>query len=198
MLTRILHCAVSNPRIYDWVQALAGVQRVHDKLMPLLANTDHQVVLDVGGGTGGVIPLLPSNACYICLDIDPGKLVGLRCRHSRAHAILGSVTILPLADRSADIVVCKFVAHHLPPQALALALQECARVCRDRLVFLDAIRVPGRFLSSVLWRYDQGRFPYTAEELQQALAPQFELEQVKRFAVYHQYLLCSARPKGIR
>lgn len=187
--------ALDHPCVYDWIQALAGGRQVHRRLAPYLADTDGQVVMDLGAGTGGIIPLISPTARYIALDIDPGKVHGLRRRYPAAHALLGSATALPFASGEIDIVVCKAVAHHLPPPALALALRECARVCRGRFIFLDAVRVPGRFLSSAFWRYDLGRFPYTEDELGEALTQHFELERVERFTVYHRYLLCSARPK---
>jgi len=196
MLSRVPHWFVSRPWGYNLIQALAGARQIDRKLAPLFAGETGECVLDVGGGTGRLARLLPESACYVCLDNSPTQLRGLAQEGLRPLAVVGGAGVLPLADRSFDVVACIAVAHHLAPPELASALREMSRVCRRRLVFLDALRVPGRAVSDLLWRHDRGRFPHSDQELQTALTDCFDVVRVEYFAVWHRYLLCSATPRA--
>src|SRR5437879_12576308 len=80
MLTDILHRVFSNPTIYDTVQLVVGVSPHLDRrLAANLGETPARpTILDVGGGTGLPPSLWPACATYVCMDIDPVKLAGVR------------------------------------------------------------------------------------------------------------------------
>jgi ubiquinone/menaquinone biosynthesis C-methylase UbiE len=195
MLSRIARWFVHRPWGYNLVQTLAGARQVDRKLVPLFAETAGERVLDVGGGTGRLARLLPKSTRYVCLDKSSVQLQGLSQSDLLPSALVSDAGALPLVDKSIDVVACIAVAHHLSPPELASALREMSRVCRQRLIFLDALRIPGRVVSQLLWRYDRGRFPHTDEELQVALAECFNIVRIECFAVWHRYLLCSAEPR---
>ena len=194
MLAKILQWFVSHPSVYDLVQRVAGGRNAGQRLAVLLTSADGKIVLDMGGGTGRLLQLLPSTSRYLCLDNDPLKLRHLRQKYPDSSAVLGDATALPLADGAVDVIVCRGVAHHLAPETLDLAFREAARVCHT-FVFQDPILLPDRLISRLLWRYDRGRFPRSSSELQMALSQWFELQKVDKFTIYHQYMLCSAEPK---
>jgi ubiquinone/menaquinone biosynthesis C-methylase UbiE len=188
---RALGSLVAIPFVYDLVQRLAGVEKIFGRIRPLLGQAEGGVVLDAGAGTGNLESLLPESARYIWLDSDPQKLHGFR-RKSRAPALLADATRIPLGDRSVDWVLSAFVSHHLDDGQLAQMLDEFLRVAKDRLLFLDAVVAPTR-KSRLLWRYDRGRHPRSADRLLEELRARFGIESQEQFTILHRYLLVNAR-----
>jgi SAM-dependent methyltransferase len=186
---------VSDPRIYDAVQRLCGLEHTRQRLRPLLAETARSLVLDVGAGTGLVMPLLPPSARYIWLDNDPDKLRGALSAAERLRGMLGDATRLGLRDRSVDVAICFAMSHHLTDAELEAMLAELARVIRERLVFLDAVVVPRSPRSRLLWALDRGRHPRTLPTLRTAIERHFAIRTLEQYAVYHRYLLCTAAPR---
>lgn len=193
MLGSFCHKILSNPRVYDWVQRAVGGDKVRDRLMPILTETENQTVLDVGAGTGTLRAWLPPNCQYIWMDPDRSKLDGYLSRGG-GLAVLGSATEIGIVKKSVDQAFCVAVAHHLDDEALERALHEIARVTKHRLVFLDAIDC-SRTASRLLWSIDRGSFPRTPEVLRKFLEEGYVIERSDVFTVLHRYFLCVARPK---
>jgi ubiquinone/menaquinone biosynthesis C-methylase UbiE len=90
-------------------------------------------VVDVGCGTGTLaIALARAGARVVAVDGDEDVL-----RRARAKAggldvewRTGLADALPVADASADAVVCSLLLHHLGPEAKTAALAEARRVLR--------------------------------------------------------------------
>jgi SAM-dependent methyltransferase len=181
------------PPIYDLAQTLLGVRTTFARLAPRLADMEHALVLDVGGGTGIYRPRLPPSARYVCLDSDYLKLS--RARAMAPRVLLGDATSIPLAAKSVDFALCIGVAHHLPDAALRRALLEMARVVRTRLVFLDPLLKPGPSVGRLLWMLDAGSHPRTQPQLLDELSIGFRCERIETYAVHHHYLLCDAVPR---
>jgi SAM-dependent methyltransferase len=191
MLAEILHRVVAHPKVYDVVQNLAGTAELDRRLGATLGTLPGRpVILDVGGGTGLPASLWPAGAMYICVDIDPVKLAGFRRKQRLGTAVCGDGTRLPVRSGSVDLVVCKNVSHHLGDRDLHRLFRECARVLKSggRMLFIDAVYAPERWRSRLLWRYDRGSHPRTAEALRQAMANEFQITQWEVFAIVHQYL----------
>jgi ubiquinone/menaquinone biosynthesis C-methylase UbiE len=195
VLTDIVHRIVSNPRIYDGVQRLAGRDRNFERLSPHLADASGKTLLDIGGGTGECARIAPASATYIWLDNDPEKLSGFRAKFAHEWALLGEANQIGLKDKSVDIAVCMAVSHHLTDHQLSCALREVARVCRQKLIFLDAIRQETSTVSNLLWKYDRGSHPRTAGALRSSIAQYFSIEHEELYSIYHHYWLCTAKPK---
>ncbi|HKW72609.1 MAG TPA: class I SAM-dependent methyltransferase [Candidatus Dormibacteraeota bacterium] len=192
MLTDVLHRVAARPRVYDALQAVAGVAEVNRRVARRLAELPPvERLVDIGGGTGLAPELWPVGAAYICLDNDPLKLKGFRAKHSSGTPLIGDATRVPLLSHSIDLVVCKAVSHHIDDRALPLLFSESARLLRHggRLVFLDAILDPDRLRSRVLWRYDRGSYARPAEVIRSAMAAEFEIEHWEEFAIHHRYVL---------
>jgi len=198
MLRELLHRIVSIPRVYDTVQKLAGRDRIYRWLAPCLADYSGRKVLDVGGGTGELARIVPRAADYIWLDNDAQKLKGVRQKIKKVRAVLGDASQIGLKDKCVDVGVCVAVSHHLTDPQLADMLSEIGRVCRSRLIFVDAIRHQTSPLSNLLWRYDRGSYPRTAEQLRSCIERYFRIESEARNAVYHHYWLCVATPRTDR
>jgi len=193
-LSRTLTRIIGGPGLYNAVQIACGVRHTHARLRPLLADTDDKLVLDLGAGTGLALPILPRRARYVWVDRDPLKLHGCPLE-IRRRAVIGDATQLPFRDRRVDVALCFALSHHLADAQLEAMLGELQRVVRDRVIFVDAVDVPGRLLSRLLWRIDRGSYPRRRDVLLHALARRFTIERLDEYAVYHRYLLCTARPR---
>lgn len=105
------------------------------KLVAQVAEDAPHRVVEVGCGTASItrrlVDALPASH-VTATDNDPGTL----SRAARASADLGiqwlvaPATELPLADDTADAVVCSLVLHHLDPEQKSAALAEAERVLR--------------------------------------------------------------------
>jgi SAM-dependent methyltransferase len=197
-LTKLAHRLVARPIIYDIVQRLVGAGKIRRRLQIYVeALGDHGEVLDIGGGTGLYRDVWPTGWHYINLDNDPQKLRGFRRRSSGDTALLGDAAAVPLPDMSLDAVICTFVSHHLPDATLTAFVRESARVLRPNgtLIFIDPIWQPNRIVSRLLWAFDRGSHPRTRDRLVAAMSDHFDITRVEEFAILHEYLLCSGRPR---
>jgi len=101
------------------------------RLLPALPLAAARVVLDLGTGTGGLLPVLRAaapGAQLVGVDAAEGMLaVAARHEHG-ARLVLGDVQALPLADGCADTAVFSFVLHRVaePVRALGEA-RRCLR-----------------------------------------------------------------------
>ena len=191
--TSLAHRAVSHARIYDLVQWLVGVQYVHRRLRRHIDQTASDAsVLDVGGGTGLLRALWPPQCRYLCVDADEDKLIGCLQRHPGSAVVRADATRMPIASGSFDAAVCMFVAHHLSDADLEQVIRESARVLKEngKFFLVEPLWRPSRMIGRLLWRYDRGSFPRSANDLRAALSARFALTRWECFAVLHQYLLC--------
>ena len=193
MLAQILEFIVAHPWIYDRVQRMAGRDINYRRLRPLLYRARGERVLDAGGGTGEIARIIDPSTRYVCLDNDEQKLTGFLSKGGKGSAVLGDATRIPFQENAFHTAVSVAVSHHLTDGELDRLLSELARVCHCQLIFLDAVRERS-LLSNLMWRYDRGRNPRTAEHLLSIIRRHFALEDIQRYKIYHHYLLCIGRP----
>ena len=200
MLAEVVHYLAAKPWIYDRVQAMAGAGVVNRHLAGALQPLVRPAldVLDVGGGTGLARALFPADCHYVCLDSDPVKLQGFKQKYPDGISLLSDATSMPVDTASVDLVLCRFVTHHVPDGQLPDLLRESARVLKrgGRFIFVEAVRVDRRPIASLLWHYDRGSYPRREEEVRARLQTRFEIEHWERFAVFHQYVVGVARPSA--
>jgi hypothetical protein len=99
-----------------------------------------------------------------------------------------------------SVIISQNMSHHLDDAQLAAMIGEESRLLRDdgQLVFLDAVWSRRRPLSRLLWRYDRGAFPRSADALVVALDRHFEpVRPPEYFAVWHEYLLWVGQPRRL-
>jgi SAM-dependent methyltransferase len=195
LITSLARRLASRPAVYDQIQRTVGTPRTRELLRRHLAEADGKTVLDVGAGTGRFRDVLPAGAKYVWLDSDEEKLAGFKARRSEDETILADATAIPLEDKSVDYALCVAVAHHLPDGAFERLVAELARVTRDRVLFMDPVRADG-IMPRLLWRFDRGTHPRSAETLVSALRERFDLETVERYSKHHHYVFCVAAPKA--
>jgi hypothetical protein len=195
MLRQILGAVVANPVVYDVVQKVVGGEENYRRLRPLLASAKGELLLEAGAGTGGIIGILDPSTRYLWLDNDVQKLAGFRKKNTGHLTVLADGTCIPLADRSVHTVMTLAVTHHLQDCELDLFLAELARVCRHQLVFLDGLEDRSSMVSNLMWRYDRGSHPRTEAHLLSKIREHFEVDMIQRYKIYHQYLLCTGKPR---
>jgi SAM-dependent methyltransferase len=187
---------LENGRLYDFVQRILGYRVAARRLQAAVGETSGRFVLDVGGGTGNLIPFLSPGTRYVCLDNDPGKIRRLLAVRPGTDAIAGDATRLPLRDKSIDVAVCVAVTHHLSDEQLVLLVEELSRVTRDRVVVFDPLRARS-WRGRLLWKIDRGSFARSEAELVAFLTKGLAPEHLERLAIHHHYLLFVGRPNVI-
>lgn len=197
MLARLLHRIVANPWVFDRFQNLMGLEKAVRRLRPHLVEASGHILLDVAGGTGNFGTAVPLTAAYICLDNDWQKHQGFKRKWPSALAIQGDATNICLQNKSVDYALCVSLTHHLTDEQLPLLFAELSRVIRCKLVFLDAVRTKHSKISALLWKYDRGAYPRSAETLKMMIERYFEIEQIEHYTIQHSYLLCKAKPKEV-
>jgi len=124
------------------------------------------------------------------------KIAGFSRKHPKDRACLADAALAPFLAGSVDAVICTFVAHHLPDELLERVLSESSRILSPTgvFVFVDPVWSPYRWTGRLLWKYDRGAFPRTAQKLQQMISECFQIIRQEKFAIWHEYWTCIARP----
>lgn len=192
MLKKILHQIVAIPFVYDLLQTAVGARFIRNRLhQRLLSISKQELVLDIGGGTGLNRSLFAPNTHYICLDNDSIKLQGFLQKQIDGDAILGDAGKMPMPSNSMDVVICTAVIHHLPDDIFPKFVQESLRILKPtgQLVILDPVWASKRLIGRLLWQYDRGSFPRTAQVLHDTLSRYGQEVHWEEFAVLHRYII---------
>lgn len=97
---------------------------------------DHDVVLDIGCGTGRLYQFLEKfqdakALRYIGVDQSSAQLEVAAKDHPQGEWVKGEMTAVPLEDELADIIFCIATFHHLPPGDIRVkALKEMKRLLK--------------------------------------------------------------------
>ena len=129
------------PWLYDFSLALMpGVRRWRRSLAVLA----HGKLLEVGCGTGQMMPLYPDSVETFGLDPNPDSLIRARRRAPDAPLLQASAEHLPFPDESFDTVVSGLVFCSVPDPARGLG--EIRRVLKPdgRLLMLEHVHARGR------------------------------------------------------
>jgi SAM-dependent methyltransferase len=194
MLTTILHRLAANPQIYDLIQLMAGIQIVHRHLSLQMAAyvPSNSIILDCGGGTGLIRKLCPPDSRYVCLDMDAIKLGKFVSKNLAGKALFADTTQIPIKSGSVDNIMFVCVSHHLSDEMVEQMICESMRVLKPtgKLFFLDPVWAPSRLPGRLLWHYDRGSFPHSANLLKTMLTAHGNIVHWETFAVFHRYILC--------
>jgi len=176
---------------YELAQRFSGSEELqkifHQEILSHSAGRG--LVLDVGGGTGLYRLTCPPAWKYQSLDCDRAKIYGFKQRHPQERAIQGSATHLPMADKTFDLCLMIFIAHHLSPADLQAALREITRVLRQngRLFLADPVWNPANWRGRCLWALDQGAYKKTAAELSGLIGGIMEIVEERSMRILHDY-----------
>jgi ubiquinone/menaquinone biosynthesis C-methylase UbiE len=197
-LADILHTIASYPRAYDFIQRAAGRDRIYGYIREWLSlGSRSGFVIDVGGGTGGTMSVLPRAVRHVCLDMDRAKVTEYHRKYPEGAPIQADASWMPLAGGCAALAVMVGVSHHLTDEEFRKALAEIRRIVKPGgfFVFVDALYVPARPASRLLWAYDRGAHPRTERELRQMLGEYARIVESSTPALWHhRYLVCLAEP----
>ncbi len=119
---------------------------LHDLLRARLGTGSAPDVVELGAGTGKLTEPLVARGCHVtATDPSPVMLARLGARVPRARVLAGSAEQIPVATRSADLVVAGQAFHWFDAERV---LQEVARV----------LRPGGQF--AVIWNTRDERIPW--------------------------------------
>ncbi|MBA3046150.1 MAG: methyltransferase domain-containing protein [Candidatus Thermoplasmatota archaeon] len=154
-------------RFYDAFD-LGGVNDQKKLAVDLLELSQDSLVLDIGTGTGAIIPYLASklgkNGKVIGIDFSEQMIERANVRikkqgiGSKAEARVADATAMEYPDRHFDAALATFAFTSFPEPEKAIA--EAARVLKPgaRFSVLDTGKPPGkagfryRYLKAVMWR----------------------------------------------
>lgn len=136
-----------------------------------------QRVLDLGCGTGDILPFLPA-VDYVGYDINPAYIARARRRFGRRGTFhCGAVTEDLAIDSSFDLVIAHGVLHHLD-DATARALFRLARRALKpggRLVTFDGCFAEGQSaLARLFLSLDRGRHVRSREAYERLARDEFD------------------------
>jgi len=196
-----LHKIVAIPAVYDLSQWLVGGTALTKLFAAELSELPPSgKVLDIGGGTGLYRKLFGRGWEYGCLDPDPEKLKGFRSKFPTDMAIEGSACEIPCSEKTFDMCLMIFVAHHLTDDDLQKALREVGRVLvpGGLLMLCDPLWVPGNFPGRLLWSVDRGSHPRTQESLGASVEKYLEVIKTRSWRIHHEYGLIWAKKRSSR
>jgi ubiquinone/menaquinone biosynthesis C-methylase UbiE len=123
--------------LYDPLNRLLGVRRIHRRLLDRAGLRPGQRVLEIGCGTGNLLlaaKRAQPEAAVVGLDPDLAALARAHRKARRRGLAVqldrGYADELPYADDSVDVVLSSFMLHHLPAGEREQAMREVLRVLR--------------------------------------------------------------------
>lgn len=157
-ITSGIRSVLSYPWIYDALQNIMGAKQIRTELVSeFIRPADDCHLLDIGCGTGIMLPYLPSSVKYWGYDVSQGYIDSAREQFpNRGHFHCGILTPDMLATLPKfDVVLAIGVLHHLNDEevrglfALAHeALNEGGRVVTLDPCFADRQNLIARYLIS--------------------------------------------------
>ncbi len=148
--TNGLHAILSAPMMYDLLQSALGAGKARRRFSrEYIRAREGDTVLDIGCGTGELLPHLPGGIEYHGFDLSPRYIEAARKRHPRG----GTFECMDIADYhpasgapEADIVLAVGILHHLDDDLAAKLIRTAYDQLRPggRFVSLDGTLIPGQ------------------------------------------------------
>ncbi len=115
----------------------ALIDRFHRLIGDKIVELQPATFLDAGCGEGFVAAMLRRRLPEVRLtgfDLDPAAAAVAATRDPAGSFMTASLSALPFADKSFDVVGCFEVLEHLPGDGPEIALRELSRVARNGVV----------------------------------------------------------------
>ncbi len=155
-MERLLAATARSEDTHFW---FLGLRRTAQQLLAAVGDGERPRILDCGAGTGRNLDWLARRGRAVGIELEPA---GVAFARRRGHPIVrGTVTRLPFASDSADIVTSFDVLICLEDADERLALQEMARVLKPggraliNVAALDILRGAHSTLAAEVRRYSR-------------------------------------------
>jgi len=157
---------------YDLYQLLVGGVAYRNRLIKRIYNPEVLTLVDLGCGTGAIIPLINSSTQYIGVDTSDEYLKKAKLRGGNCQLLRGDVSEKTWTNglmlSSNTVATALGLFHHLDDQSLMGLLSNCSEILPvgGLLFSVDPVIVRD---SSVVARWfannDRGKFVRSPEEL---------------------------------
>lgn len=167
------------PAGFDLYQRLVGAPRAKRRFVEeVVRPRPGERILDVGCGTGALLPYLPAECPYVGVDVEPRYIARARGRWgARADFVCADVADLRRpAGEEFDVALAFGVLHHLRGEELAGLAGRLRRLLADDGRFAAAEPVATAAAGAVerfLMRHDRGAFIREAEAYRRPLEAVF-------------------------
>lgn len=171
MVLTKLKSLLDKPELFDAYQAIVGANRAKREFVSgWVRPKNKDRVLDIGCGTGAVIPFLPPDVEITGIDIHTPYIAAARARWgSRATFVVGDAADPAVQfEEDFDVAYTFGVFHHLPDSAARRLVEGALKHLRPggRFVSIDPTLVDGQgWLSRFFVTNDRGRYIRTPDEL---------------------------------
>ncbi|MGD9722633.1 MAG: class I SAM-dependent methyltransferase [Pirellulales bacterium] len=130
-------------------------------------------VIDLGCGPGTILLRLARNRPDLNLtgiDIDQSMLSISRRRLPQARLLRASIDVVPIEEKTADVVFSSMVFHHLPRQVKEGAFREAKRILKPGGLFLlcdfsQPVNRLGAWFAVLFGKFESGVANQSAGEL---------------------------------
>jgi SAM-dependent methyltransferase len=171
VVVRAMKSLLERPELFDAYQAAVGANRAKQEFVSSWVCPKYgDRVLDIGCGTGAVLPFLPSDVQVTGIDIHSPYIEAARVRYgSRATFLVGDAAD-PSIDLAQDFDTAYAfgVFHHLPDDAARRLVTGALKHLRrgGRFVSIDPTLVDGQgWLSRFFVSNDRGEYIRTPGQL---------------------------------
>jgi SAM-dependent methyltransferase len=170
---------LDKPELFDAYQAAIGANHAKQEFVSSWVRpTSGERVLDIGCGTGAVVPFLPSGVQVTGIDIYPPYIEAAHARYGSMATFLVGDAADPATElpHNFDVAYAFGVFHHLPDDAAQRLVDGAMTHLRPggRFLSIDPTLVEGQgWLSRFIVTSDRGEFIRTPDELV-ALFPQHQ------------------------
>lgn len=145
-----LHAILSAPWAYDLLQNILGAQKARKRLLNDHARPGpNATILDIGCGTGEIVPHLPKGAGYHGFDLSPLYIESANRRFGN-RATFHCMDIADYqpqdGDELADVVLAVGILHHLDDDIVVKLMQSARSKLKPggHLVTMDGTLVDGQ------------------------------------------------------
>ena len=166
MVDEISDIAKSQIDFFSGAEGAAYTERNKDNLANCGANIIYNCiklakpksVIEVGCGVGNNLSRI-SDICQITgVDINKKALEEAQKKYPNGKFIEGSIYALPFQNNSFDLVFCRGVLIHIPPQDRISAISELKRISKKHIITLEYnVKNEEELSEMVEWRGEKNR-----------------------------------------